>query len=126
VAAQLRDEELVAGAVVLKLRHGDFHTVTRRRTLASPSALDQELLAVARALLAPAFREASARGHGVRLLGIGATSLGPAEAPSLFEPPEREKARGVASAVDAVRAKFGFDAVRSGRLVTEPERGKSG
>lgn len=126
VAAQLRDEELVAGAVVLKLRHGDFHTVTRRRTLSSPSALDQELLSVARALLIPAFREARARGQGVRLLGIGATSLGPAEAPSLFEPPEREKARGVASAVDAVRAKFGFDAVRPGRLVDEPDRGRSG
>src|SRR5690606_1797663 len=30
VAAQLRDEELVAGAVVLKLRHADFTTITRR------------------------------------------------------------------------------------------------
>jgi hypothetical protein len=33
VAAQLREEELVANAVTLKLRHDDFHTVTRRRTL---------------------------------------------------------------------------------------------
>lgn len=117
MAAQLRDEGIVAGAVVLKLRHGDFHTVTRRRTLAAPSALDEELIAMARTLLAPAFAEARARGQGVRLLGVAATSIAPAEAPDLFEPEGRQRQREVTRAVDAVRAKFGFDAMQSGRLV---------
>ena len=56
MAGQLRDEGLVAGAVVLKLRHGDFFTVTRRRSLKVPTALDEELMAPARELLAPALQ----------------------------------------------------------------------
>jgi DNA polymerase-4 len=117
VAGQLRDEELAAGAVVLKLRHADFRTVTRRTTLARPTALDAELLAAARALLAPALAEARRAGQAIRLLGVAATALGPAEAPELFEAPERGRARGVTRAVDAVRARFGFEAMRPGRLV---------
>jgi DNA polymerase-4 len=114
VAGQLRDEGLVAGAVVLKLRHGDFVTVTRRRTLAEPTALDAELLAPARTLLAPAFAAARARRQAVRLLGIAATGLRASDAPDLFEPPARTRQRELTTAVDQVRARFGFDAVHSG------------
>lgn len=121
MAGQLRDEALVAGAVVLKLRHGDFMTVTRRRSLPSPTAFDQELLVVARALLLPALRAAESRRQGIRLLGIAATNLRPAEAPDLFESDDRGRQREVVRAVDAVRARFGFDAVRSGRLVRPPD-----
>lgn len=117
VAGQLRDEELSAGAVVLKLRHADFRTITRRTTLPRPTALDAELLAAARTLLAPALAEARRAGQAVRLLGIAATALGPAEVPDLFEAAERGRARGVTQAVDAVRARFGFEAMQPGRLV---------
>jgi DNA polymerase IV len=114
VAGQLRDEGLVAGAIVLKLRHGDFVTVTRRRALSVPTALDGELLAPARALLAPAFAAARARRQAVRLLGVAAVRLAPGEAPDLFEAPGRTRQRELTDAVDRVRAKFGFDAVHSG------------
>lgn len=114
VAGQLRDEGLTAGAVVLKLRHGDFLTVTRRRTLPAPTALDAELLAPARELLGPAFAAARARRQGVRLLGIAATGLAPRDAPDLFEPPARARQRQLTTAVDRVRQRFGFDAVHSG------------
>ncbi|MEP6590772.1 MAG: DNA polymerase IV [Gemmatimonadota bacterium] len=120
VAAQLREEGLVAGAVVIKLRQGDFVTTTRRRTLITPSAFDQELLVTARELLGPAFAAARGRGQGVRLLGVAATNLRPAEAPDLFEAPSRGRQREVVRAIDAVRARFGFDAMRSGRLVRPP------
>jgi DNA polymerase-4 len=122
VAGQLRDEELAAGAVVLKLRHADFRTVTRRTTMSRPTALDIELLAAARALLAPALAEARRAGQAIRLLGVAATALGPAEVPELFEAPERGRARGVTRAVDAVRARFGFEAMRPGRLVDSTSR----
>jgi DNA polymerase IV len=114
VAGQLRDEGLVASAVVLKLRHSDFLTVTRRRTLSIPSALDGELLASARELLAPAFAAARSRRQGIRLLGIAATGLRQSDAPDLFEAPARTRTRELTSAVDQVRARFGFDAVHSG------------
>lgn len=120
MAGQLRDEGLVAGAIVLKLRHSDFTTVTRRKTLASPSAFDLELLEVARSLLGPAFSAARSRRQGVRLLGVAASNLSPGEAPDLFESADRGKQRNVVRAVDAVRARFGFDALQSGRLVRPP------
>ncbi len=117
VAGQLRDEGLVAGAIVLKLRHGDFTTITRQTTLEVSTALDLELLAPARVLLKPAFAEARRRGQRIRLLGIGATRLVASEAPDLFETEERKRSREITTAVDAVRAKYGFDAMKSGRLV---------
>jgi DNA polymerase-4 len=120
VAGQLRDEGLIAGAIVLKLRHGDFVTVTRRRTLSGPTALDGELLAPARELLAPAFAAARARRQGVRLLGIAAVRLAASDAPDLFEPADRTRRRELTDAVDRVRARFGFDAVHSGGI--KPKR----
>lgn len=116
VAGQLRDEGLVAGAIVVKLRHGDFVTVTRRRALSAPTALDGELLAPARELLAPAFAAARARRQGIRLLGIAAVRLAPTEAPDLFEAPGRTRRRELTDAVDRVRARFGFAAVHSGSV----------
>jgi DNA polymerase-4 len=78
MAAQLRDEQLVAGAVVLKLRHGNFTTLTRRTTLTPPAALDAPLLDAARRLLSPAFADARRQGQAVRLIGVAGTSLTPA------------------------------------------------
>jgi DNA polymerase-4 len=114
VAGQLRDEGLVAGAIVLKLRHGDFLTVTRRRSLTVPTAMDAELMQPARDLLAPALAAARARHQGVRLLGISAVRLAASDAPDLFESVERTRQRELTTAVDRVRARFGFDAVHSG------------
>ena len=124
VAGQLRDEGLVAGAVVLKLRHSDFATVTRRRTLLAPTALDGELLAPARALLAPAFAAARTARQGIRLLGIAAVGLRASDAPDLFEPPARTRQRELTDAVDQVRARFGFDSVHSGGV--KPRRKPTG
>jgi DNA polymerase-4 len=117
VASQLREEHLVARTVTLKLRHDDFHTVTRRETLQEATALDAELLAAARRLLDRAFDEARRRNRGVRLLGVSATNLGTAAEPDLFEPESRARLRRLTEAVDAVRGRYGFDAMTPGRLL---------
>ena len=122
VAAQLREEELQTRTVVLKLRHGDFHTVTRRVTLPAPTDLDAELLGAARTLLGPAFDEARARKQGVRLIGIGTTNLVPAAPPDLFEDPRRTKQRQITDAVDRVRDKFGFEALTSARVMSSRKK----
>jgi DNA polymerase-4 len=114
VASQLREERLVARTVVLKLRHDDFRTVTRRRTLASATDLDPELLAAARELFRGAFAEVRRRDRGVRLIGIATTNLSATAEPDLFEDPDRGRRRRLASAVDRVRDRFGFDAVTPG------------
>ena len=117
VAAQLRGEHLVARTVVLKLRHDDFTTVTRRATLPEATDLEQELFAVVRPLFARAFEEVRKRNRGVRLVGLAATNLSQAAEADLFEAPERTKLRKLTEAVDQVRGKFGDNAVGSGRVV---------
>jgi DNA polymerase-4 len=117
VAAQLRDEQILAKAVTLKLRHDDFRTVTRRQTLATATDLDAEIYLTARALFRAAFHEVRLRDRGVRLIGVAATNLGTAAEEDLFESPERVRLRQLTKAVDKVRGKFGFDAVRPGSIV---------
>jgi DNA polymerase IV len=122
VAAQLREEGLAARTVVLKLRHGDFHTVTRRKTLDEPSNLDRDLLHAARGLFGPAFAEATRRRHGVRLIGVAATNLIQAAPGDLFEAPERTRLRELTAAVDRVRTRFGFDAVAAAETLSLKRR----
>jgi DNA polymerase-4 len=117
MAAQLREEQLMARTVTLKLRHDDFLTVTRRTSLPEPTNLDAELAGAARRLFQAAFRDARQRDRGVRLIGVAATNITPVESLDLFEAPERTRLRQLTAAVDEVREKFGFDAVTPGRLV---------
>jgi DNA polymerase-4 len=116
VGSELRHEGMQARTVTLKLRHGDFHTVTRRRTLDRPTDLDGELLAAARSLFPPAFAEARGRRQGVRLIGLSASGLVPAASDELFEPEERVRLRQVTEAVDRVRERFGFEALTAAHL----------
>ena len=114
VAAQLRDEQILAKAVTLKLRHDDFHTVTRRRSLETATDLDSEIFGAARALFRSAFTDVRRRDRGVRLIGVVTTNLCTAAEPDLFEPAERIRLRQLTEAVDKVRGKYGFDAVTPG------------
>ena len=116
VASQLRDEQILARTVSLKLRHDDFRTVTRRQTLPTATDLDGELYPAARDLFRTAFEEVRKRDRGVRLIGIAASNLGTTAEPDLFEAPERERLRQLTAAVDKVRGKFGFDAVTPGTI----------
>jgi DNA polymerase-4 len=117
VAAELREERLVARTVVLKLRHADFRTVTRRHTLEIATDLDAELLAPIRTLFYPAFEQARGRQQGIRLIGVAATNLSGAASADLFEPAGRARLRDLTSAVDQVRERFGFDAVAPARTL---------
>lgn len=122
VAGQLRDEHLVARTVTLKLRHDDFRTVTRRRTLDIATDLDAELYEAARDLFRGAFEEVRRRDRGVRLIGVTASGLGPSAEADLFEPPERERLRHLSAAVDQVRERFGFAAVTPGSVLRATRR----
>lgn len=117
VAAQLRDEQILAKAVTMKLRHDDFRTVTRRRTLETATDLDAEIYLAARELFRSAFSEVRRRDRGVRLIGVAATNLGTAAEADLFETPERARLRQLTVAVDKVRGKYGFDAVTPGSVL---------
>lgn len=124
IAGQLREEGYVARTIVLKLRHADFHTVTRRRTLAEATDLDRELLAPARELFRPAFAEAQRRQQAIRLIGVAATGLSQSAPADLFEPADRTRLRELTHAVDQVRARFGFDAVTPAEILGAPRRNR--
>jgi DNA polymerase-4 len=121
VARRCRRDALAGRVAVLKLRTADFRIITRRRTLAIPTQTAKGLFAVARELLA-----AEARGAAYRLIGIGATELVDSVGPAidLFATGE---ARALKSeqAVDALREKFGADALRSGRALRAASKAPS-
>ena len=122
VAGQLRDEQILARTVTMKLRHDDFRTVTRRQTLEAATDLDAELYHAARALFRTAFEEVRRRDRGVRLIGIAATNLGTAAEPDLFEAPARGRLRQLTAAVDKVRGKFGFNSVTPATILELRQR----
>jgi DNA polymerase-4 len=122
VAGQLRDERLVARTVTLKLRHDDFHTVTRRHTFEIATDLDAELYGAARDLFRAAFEEVRVRNRGVRLIGIAATNLAEAAEADLFEPAARRRLRDLSVAVDQLREKYGFAAVTPGSALRTGRR----
>lgn len=72
VATRLRKHRMVARTINLKLRYGDFTTVTRQESLGHPTDDAGEISAVADRMLALE-READQR--AVRLLGVAATGL---------------------------------------------------
>jgi DNA polymerase-4 len=112
VARHARADGHAGRVVTLKLRTTDFRIVTRRRTIAVPTQTARTLFAVGRELLA---KEATGRPY--RLIGIGIADLAPAGAveDDFFGGDERRALAGEKT-LDAIRARFGADAVTSGRI----------
>jgi malonyl CoA-acyl carrier protein transacylase len=83
--------------------------------------LDRDVPA-ARELFDRAYREMRERNQGVRLLGVAAGNIVIAGPADLFEPDKRTREREVTSAVDKVREKYGFDAMRPAKLLEKKGR----
>ncbi|MEO1065127.1 MAG: DNA polymerase IV [Actinomycetota bacterium] len=108
VAARLRRNGLAARTVQIKIRFGDFTTITRSVTVADPIDDAGPLLRAARGLLL-----AVDPTPGVRLLGLGASGLGDASTRqlSLDELLDGSGAEAVGSAVDEIRERFGAESI---------------
>ena len=111
VAHRLRSARLSARTVTLKVRFVDFTTITRRTTAPAPFTSGAELLRLARNLLA----SVDVAG-GVRLLGVGVANLDANAGEQLVLDLDAEAdgpaaAPGTDELVDAVRARFGVDAI---------------
>ena len=112
VTRQARSAGIAGRVASLKLRAADFRLITRRRTLAVPTQTSRALFAVARELLA-----AEARGGAYRLIGAGLSDfVDAADGLDLFAEDERRDRRGE-KALDALRERFGRDAVMTGRAL---------
>jgi DNA polymerase IV len=107
VAWRLRRDGRAARTVTLKVRFGDFRTITRSATLPAPVEDGPALARAAGALLAEVDPT-----PGVRLLGVTASGLVEAGARQLtFDDASRPSWHEVSGAVDAIRARFGGRAI---------------
>ena len=121
VAMRARAADTAGRTVTLKLRRADFRILTRRRTLGDPTLLARRLFDAGRALLAP-----EPAGVTYRLIGIGLSDLCDARLADKGDLMDEETPRRAAAeaAVARARAKFGDDAVVTGRrLKGEDESG---
>jgi DNA polymerase-4 len=118
LSARLRRAGMAGHTVSLKLRFGDFTTVSRSVTNAVPVEHTPDLWDAVRGLLG----RIEVGSQGIRLLGVGASALVPTTEPRQLslDHPERLAA---AEAAEAVRARFGDDAVVPARLVDPPVAG---
>jgi DNA polymerase-4 len=119
VSTRLKASGLSGRTVTLKLKTADFRTLTRAERLDVPTAMAHRLFAVGKALLA-----AEAGGRRYRLVGIAVSGLAPiaeADAEAPFDPAAGRLGR-AERAMDAVRARFGEDAVATGLALSRPRR----
>lgn len=118
VAERLRRGGWVARTVAVKIRFGDFRTITRSRTLAEPSDVAERLSREARALLA----EARPAGTGIRLIGVRAENLLPAGSVARGLWDDDEPWRETETTLDAVAERFGRGAIQRASLLSPGER----
>ena len=115
VAARLGREEARARTVGIKVRFGDFQTITRQTKLAEPTDQPAVVRRVAHELLDGVEREE----EGIRLLGVRAADLehGPGQL-SLFD--EKAQRRGqLERTLSYLRRRYGPDAVKWAREMGE-------
>jgi DNA polymerase-4 len=118
VGTRLRDHGLAGRTVTLKVRFPDFRTITRSATLPEPFAVSSEIARLALALL-----DKVDTAGGVRLLGVSVSNLtaGAPHQGSLFGGETTPDAGGVVqSVVDAVRERFGANALGPAATVEPP------
>jgi DNA polymerase IV len=119
VARQLRRHRVLARTITLKIKTADFKLHTRSRTLETPVQAAEAIYDTSLSLL-----DAFVLRMPVRLVGVGAGGLCPADKPlqaALFSEPEDDRHRKwtrVDQAVDAISARYGGKAV--GRASLNP------
>jgi DNA polymerase-4 len=110
VGRRLRRRSLRGRTVTLQLRVAPFETRTRQRTLGEPTNDDLLIFSTARALLRDALASDRANGRvsPVRLVGVTVSGIGGGEQLDLFSGARVSRLN---AALDAVRARFGDDAL---------------
>jgi DNA polymerase IV len=115
VSQRLRAEKLQARTITLKIRYGDFRTITRSLTLDHPTQSTQMLLHEVQRLFDSWYQKSAGP---LRLLGFGTSGLSPEGTGQklLFSDPEEEKQKKIDSAFDKIREKYGDDGLKRGTI----------
>ncbi|MCF8484391.1 MAG: DNA polymerase IV [Rhodobacteraceae bacterium] len=115
VADRAKAKHLAGRTVTLKLKKGDFQTITRRHALSDPTQIADRIYRAARDL----FDHAGSTGP-FRLIGVGISDLAPeadADRSGDLLDPNAAKRAAAERATDAIRAKFGHEAIVKGRAL---------
>ena len=117
VSARAKNYGLGGKTIVLKLKTSDFRLRTRSTSLESPTQLADRIF---RTALVNLKREAD--GTRFRLLGVGLSNLVPGETsdPISLIDDGSDKRAAAERAMDKIRAKFGGEAVGTGRGFKKP------
>ena len=117
--ADMRDADLAARTITVRIRDADFTDRQASHTVPDPVSAERVVLKVARELLK---RLRADRHYAARLLGVALSNFNdgaPAQLSLLDAEPggkqETEKDRKLTSAIDELRGKFGRDAIARGR-----------
>jgi DNA polymerase-4 len=113
VADRAKAKRLSGRTVTLKLKKGDFQLVSRRHALGDPTQLTDRIYRAARDL----FDHVGTVGP-FRLIGVGISDLAPEDQADLSQDlldPEARRRAAAERATDAIRARFGTDAIIKGR-----------
>lgn len=116
VARTLRRSELLAGTVTIKLRYGNFETITRQGGLPAPACLTMPIYTKAVEL----FSRINTGGRGIRLIGVGTGGLVASSGlhqMSFFDEPRSIKEEKIAEAVDQVSERYGYGVVKRAALL---------
>jgi DNA polymerase-4 len=116
VAVRLRRAGLMGRTVVLKLRYGDFTTITRSRRLEEPTDLARRIYEEVIDVYAGVERS-DAR---IRLIGVRMEQLVPSSGATVGLWDTDEGWRDAEDAIDAVSNRFGRGLVQPASLVTAP------
>ncbi|HWB13424.1 MAG TPA: DNA polymerase IV [Pirellulales bacterium] len=113
VAWRLRRHRLRGRTVQIKVRYGDFHTITRAETLVEPTNVTEEIRQTAVRLLT---ERLPTRRLLIRLLGVGVSQFENPEQVQglLFDDESHARHSRLDQAADKLRDRFGTEALRRG------------
>ena len=114
VGRDLRQRDIQAKCVTLKLRYADFTTITRRHTLKQPANTDRAIFDTGRQLLKTALAQEK---QPVRLIGIGVSNLVEAGRQLNMLDTSTGRQERLDRAIDRIRRKYGFTSIQTGRTL---------
>ena len=114
-ASRVRNANLAAGTVQVKIRRADFTTYTRQCALRPPTSDTDTLYQTARELLETWLDNNPM--SLVRLLGVGCMNFSQGEQIDLFSAPDAPAASPVDRTVDSIRERFGGGALARARAI---------
>ena len=120
VSARMRADNAQCSCVAVTIRGNDFKNKSHQRQLYAPTDVTTEIYEVSKTL----FAELWDKRLPLRLLGISLTNLsrdGETQM-SLFDDGDKERARKIDKAVDAIRGKYGSDMIQRGSAMESSAR----